>query len=171
MSEGTFLIKAEEMAANAAGFSHPWNPSSELVGTRLSALVGPSRVGVSLVRIPAGKESFVYRSHHREEEWFYIISGRGVAEIDGEELEVAAGDFMGFPAPSVAHHLRDPYEEELVYLIGGETLDVEIEDFPRLGKRTLRRRQGVEVYEISDAKGFGALETSQPPATGHTECL
>ena len=159
MSEGKFLIKAEEVAANATGFSHPWNPNSELVGTRLSALVGLSRVGVSLVCIPAGKESFVYHSHHREEEWIYIISGQGVAEIDGEELEVAAGDFMGFPAPSVAHHLRNPHQEELVYLVGGETLDVEIADFPRLGKRMLRRGQDVEVYEISDAKSFGPLET------------
>ena len=99
MSEGKFLIKAEEVAANAADFSHPWNPNSQLVGTRLSALVGLSRVGVSLVGIPAGKESFVYHSHHREEEWIYIISGQGVAEINGEEFEVAAGDFMGFPAP------------------------------------------------------------------------
>ncbi len=159
MSERKVLIKAEEVAGNAAGFSHPWNPNSQLVGTRLSALVGLSRIGVSLVRIPAGKESFVYHSHHREEEWIYIISGRGVAEIDGEEFEVAAGDFMGFPAPSVAHHLRNPHEEELVYLMGGENLDVEVADFPRLGKRMLRRGQDVEVYDISDAKSFGPLET------------
>jgi uncharacterized cupin superfamily protein len=48
--------------------------------------------------MPPGKESFVYHSHHREEEWIYVLSGRGVAEIDGEEFEVGAGDFMGFPA-------------------------------------------------------------------------
>ena len=65
---------------------------------------------------------------------------------------------MGFPTPSVAHHLRNPYEEDLVYLVGGETLDVEIADFPRLGKRMLRRGQNVEIYEMSDAKGFGPLQ-------------
>lgn len=159
MEERKFLIKAEEVADNAAGFSHPWNPNSQIVGTRLSALVGMSRLGVSLVRIPAGKESFVYHSHYREEEWIYVISGRGVAEIDGEEFEVGAGDFMGFPAPSVAHHLRNPYEEELIYLVGGENLDVDIADFPRLGKRMLRRGQDVEVYEMTDARSFGPLET------------
>ena len=68
-----------------------------------------------------------------------MISGRGVTDIDDEEFEVAAGDFMGFPTPSVAHHLRNPYDEELVYLVGGENLDVELSDFPRLGKRMLRR--------------------------------
>ena len=63
-----FLVKADEVAESASGFSHPWNPNSEIIGTRLSTLVGLSRTGVSLVRIPAGKESFIYHSHHREEE-------------------------------------------------------------------------------------------------------
>lgn len=158
VAERKFLIKANEVADEAVGFSHPWNPNSEIVGARLSALVGLSRIGVNLLRVPAGKESFVYHSHQREEEWIYVISGRGIAEIDGEEFEVAAGDFMGFPTPSVAHHLRNPYDEDLVYLVGGETLDVEIADFPRLGKRMLRRGQDIEIYEMSDAKSFGPLD-------------
>jgi uncharacterized cupin superfamily protein len=65
---------------------------------------------------------------------------------------------MGFPTPSVAHHLRNPHDEDLVYLVGGENLDVEIADFPRLGKRMLRRGQDVEIYETSDAKSFGPLD-------------
>src|ERR671917_100315 len=158
VAERKFLVKAEEVADNAAGFSHPWNPNSEIVGTRLSSLVGLSRTGVSLVRIPAGKESFVYHSHQREEEWIYVISGRGVAEIDDEEFEVSMGDFMGFPTPSVAHHLRNPYDEDLVYLVGGENLDVEVSDFPRLGKRVLRSGQDVEIYDTSDAQSFGTSE-------------
>ena len=156
MEEKRFLVNADEVAEQAGGFSHPWNPNLEIIGTRLSTLDGLSRTGVSVVRVPAGKESFVYHSHQREEEWIYVISGRGVAEIDDEEFEVAAGDFMGFPTPSVAHHLRNPYDEDLVYLVGGENLDVEISDFPRLGKRMLRRGQDVEIYDTSDAQSFGA---------------
>jgi uncharacterized cupin superfamily protein len=155
--EDRFLVKADEVAEQAGGFSHPWNPNSEIIGTRLSTLVGLSRTGVSLVRIPAGKESFVYHSHQREEEWIYVLSGRGIAEIGDEEFEVGSGDFMGFPAPQVGHHLRNPYEEDLVYLVGGEALDVDIADFPQLGKRMVRRGQEVEIYDASDAKGFGPL--------------
>jgi uncharacterized cupin superfamily protein len=158
VEERKFLIKADEVAEGAGSFSHPWNPNSEIIGTRLSTLVGLQRTGVSLVRIPARKESFIYHSHYREEEWIYIISGRGVAEIDDEEYEVAAGDFMGFPTPSVAHHLRNPYNEDLFYLVGGENLDVEVADFPRLGKRMLKCGQDVEVYEASDARSFGPLD-------------
>lgn len=95
-SEKKFVVRAEEAQERASRFSHPWNPNSELYATRLSSRVGLSRVGISRVRVPAGKESFVYHSNHREEEWIYVLSGRGVAEIDGEEYEVGAGDFMGF---------------------------------------------------------------------------
>lgn len=154
-----FVVRAEEIEDQASRFSHPWNPNSELYGARLSSLVGLSRVGVSWVRVPAGKESFVYHSHQREEEWIYILSGRGVAEVNDEEFEVAAGDFLGFPAPGTAHHLRNPGAEgDLVYLVGGEMLNVDVADFPRLGKRMVRCGEDVEIYDTSDAREFGPLE-------------
>ena len=156
--EERYVVRTEEAEKEAARYSHPWNPNSELRGTRLSSLAGLSRLGVTRAVMPPGKESFVYHSHHREEEWIYVLSGRGLAEIGGEEHEVGAGDFMGFPAPQVAHHLRNPYEEDLVYLMGGEVLDVDVADFPRLGKRMVRRGMEVEIYDVSDAKEFGPLD-------------
>jgi uncharacterized cupin superfamily protein len=158
--ERKHLIKADEVAEGVASFSRPSNPNSEIIGTRLGALIGLSRTGVNWTRGPAGKESFIYHSHYREEEWIYAISGRGIAEIDGEELGVAAGDFMGFPTPAVAHHLRNPYDEDLIYLVGGENREAEVADFPRLGKRRLRLGQNVEIYDRSDAQGFGPLESN-----------
>jgi uncharacterized cupin superfamily protein len=69
------------------------------------------------------------------------------------------GDFVGFAAPQVAHNLRNPYEaEDLVYLMGGEVLDVVVANFPRLGKRMVRRDTEVEIYDASDAQEFGPLE-------------
>jgi uncharacterized cupin superfamily protein len=63
---------------------------------------------------------------------------------------------MAFPTPSVAHHLRNAGEEDLVYLAGGENLDIEIADFPRLGKRMFRREDAIEIFDLSDAQPFGA---------------
>lgn len=157
MEERRFVVKAEEIVEGESRFSHPWNPNSEIFGTRLGALVGLTRTGVNRARVPAGRESFIYHSHYMDEEWIYIISGRGIAEIDGQEHEIAAGDFMGFPTPGVAHHPRNPYEEDLVYLVGGENHEMEVADFPRLGKRMLRRGQDVEIYDVSDARSFGPL--------------
>jgi uncharacterized cupin superfamily protein len=128
------LLRAAEIAAAEEDGRHPWNPNSELRGTRLAAGTGLVRTGVNLMRIAPGKESFVYHSHYYEEEWIYVLSGRGMAEIDGAEHEVGAGDFMGFatrPEP-VAHHLRNPFDVELVYLCGGEVKEYEVADFPRL---------------------------------------
>lgn len=152
------LVKAEQIAANLHSFSHPWNPNSELAGTQLGKTVGLQRTGINFIRVPPGKESFIYHSHHREEEWIYILSGRGVAEIDGAELDVDAGDFMGFPTPSVAHHLKNTGDEDLVYLAGGENLDIEIAEFPRLKKRMIRREGAIDIYDFADAKPFEPLD-------------
>lgn len=154
----SFLLKANEMADNQVSFSHPWNSNSLIVETQISRLTGLKRTAVSLAKIPPGKESLIYHLHHREEEWIYIISGKGIAEIDGQEYEVSTGDFMGFPTPSVAHHLRNPYDEDLVYLMGGENLDVEIVEFPHQQKLMLRRDKNIEIYNQSDSEEFNFVQ-------------
>jgi uncharacterized cupin superfamily protein len=157
--ESPFLMRARDVRAHETTFSHPWNPNSSITGTLLGRALGLKRTGVSLARIPPGRESFVYHSHRFEEEWIYVLAGRGIAEIDGAEYEVGQGDFMAFPTPSVAHHLRNGGADDLVYLMGGENRDVEIADFPRLGRRMVRDRSAVEVYDVADARPFGV-----PPA-------
>lgn len=152
------LLRAADSAAKASRHSHPWNSRSEMTGVQLGRLSGLKRTAVSLARIAPGKESFVYHSHASEEEWPYIISGMGTAEIDGGEYEVRAGDFMGFPTPSVAHHLRNSGSEDLAYLMGGEHRDTEIADFPKLGKRMVRIGDDVLIYDLADAKPFGPLD-------------
>ncbi len=146
------LWRAAELAADEQSFSHPWNPKSEVRGARLGVMAGLVRTGVSLVKLAPGKESFVYHTHHFEEEWLYVLSGRGVMEIDGVEHELAPGDFVGFATPSVAHHLRNPFEVELVYLTGGESREFEVADFPKLNVRVIRRGQEHEVYPLDAAK-------------------
>lgn len=94
------LFRREQIAESEVTFSHPWNPQSEIAGTHLSGLAGLERSGVSLVRIPPGKESFAYHLHHREEEWIYILSGSGLARVDGANYEMNAGDFIAFLTPS-----------------------------------------------------------------------
>ena len=158
MNDRPELIHAAEAEAAMSTHSHPWNPNSELTGVQLGRRAGLARTGISLARLAPGKESFVYHSHEREEEWLYILSGTGTAEIDGEEHRVGPGDFMAFPAPSVAHHLRNTGSEPLVYLMGGENLDAEIATFPRLGKKMVRVSGRVEIYDLDDARPFGPLE-------------
>jgi uncharacterized cupin superfamily protein len=145
------IVRAADIAAHAQEFSHPWNPNSQLHGTQLARSVGLKRTGVNFIRVPAGKESYVYHSHQCEEEWFYILSGKAVALIDDVEYELLAGDFVGFPAPSVAHHLRNPGPADLVYLVGGENRDHDVADFPTLGKRMVRTGKQIDIHDVGGA--------------------
>lgn len=141
--------------AEGRSFSHPLNPNSEIHMRSLGDAVGLERIGIHILRIPPGKESFVYHMHHTEEEFIYILSGRGIAEIGDEEHEVGPGDFMGFPAPSVGHHLRNPFNEDLMYLSGGERRTVEVADFPKHNKRIVRVGLTFSMYNIDDAGRVG----------------
>jgi uncharacterized cupin superfamily protein len=151
------IVRAADIAAHAQQFSHPWNPASDMYGTQLALSVGLKRTGVNFIRVPAGKEAFVYHSHRHEEEWIYVLSGRAIATIDGADYEVAAGDFIGYPAPSVAHLMRNPGPADLVYLSGGEHLDFDVAEFPTLGKRMVRSGKQVDIFDDADARAFGPL--------------
>jgi uncharacterized cupin superfamily protein len=116
------------------------------------------RAHVAIARLPPGKDSFAYHAHMIEEEWLYVISGRAIALIDGQEVEVGPGDFMGFPTPSVPHLLKNPFEHELVYLMGGEHQPLDVLEYPTLGKRYLlvSTPNGTEFYELADpSRPFG----------------
>ena len=152
-----YLMRAADISAHAQEFSHPWNPDSLVRGTQLARGVGLKRTGVNLVTVPPGRESFVYHSHHFEEEWIYVLAGAGVALIDGVEYRVAPGDFMGFPTPSVAHLMRNPGPADLVYLAGGENREFEVAEYPTLRRRAVRTGQQIDVYDLDDAKAFGPL--------------
>jgi uncharacterized cupin superfamily protein len=147
-----YLLRAADIVARSQTFSHPWSASSEVTGYQMAKATGLRRTGVNLARIAPGKEAFPYHSHWQDEEWIYILEGRGLARIDGAEYEVAAGDFMAFPTPGVAHSLRNPFERELIYLMGGESNELDVADFPDLGRRMFRHAKGVEVFDLQEAK-------------------
>jgi uncharacterized cupin superfamily protein len=184
------VLRAADVAGAAHTFSHPWNPLSEVTGTRMSMLGGLTRSGVSRVRVEPGKESFAYRSglvvvtaphraagrpasyhepatrvprpsarrrararaHHFEEEWLYILSGRAIVTIDGVEHEVGPGDFVAFPTPSQAHQLANRFDQPVEYLMGGESRDFEVGDFPELNRRILRFGERTEVVPLDAAQ-------------------
>ena len=135
---GPLLTKDFIEASTPGHVRHPWNEKSDIHITPLSRAVGLERVSLSLARVPPGKESFVFHRHERDEEFMYILSGRGRAEIGDEVFDVGPGDFMGFRAPDgPPHQLINPYDEDLVYLMGGESSGYDIGHFPRLGRHII----------------------------------
>jgi uncharacterized cupin superfamily protein len=142
-------------------FTQKLNANSLFRAAPLSRLAGMGRAHVSLVRLPPGKDSFAYHAHMHEEEWIYIISGRAIAEIDGKSAEVGPGDFMGFATPSVPHLLRNTFDEECTYLMGGEDKPIDVVSYPNLDKRYLLMQtpNGTEFYELGEPiKPFGKAD-------------
>ena len=158
-----YLLRAADIRTRAQTFSHPWNAKSEITGYQLGKSTGLKRTGVNFGRIAPGKESFVYHAHWTEEEWLYILEGRGVARIDDVDYEVGPGDFMAFPTPGVAHHLSNPFDQELVYLMGGENKEHDVADFPDLGKRVFKHPKGADVFDLNAALPFGPLYEDGDP--------
>lgn len=134
--------------------SHPFNPRSQVHGHELSDTAGLKRVSVWQARIEPGKESFAYHAHRAEEEWMYVLSGRALVEINDEVVEVGPGDFVGFPVPGCAHLVKNPGPEDLVFLSGGQRLEMEIADFPRDGKRMVRVGGQYAIHDLDNATPF-----------------
>jgi uncharacterized cupin superfamily protein len=142
------VVRADAIAAQTRPFVHPWNPRSEMRAAWLGGSAGLTRTGVNLLRLPPGNESFTYHAHLHEEEWIYIVSGRAVLD-DGDAChELGAGDFAAFPTPSQPHQLRNPFDADVVYLAGGERAQLDVVDFPRLGKRVVRVGNRATVHEL-----------------------
>ena len=147
-----YLIRTAALdAAEGARVKHVLNPNSEVLVHRLGDRVGMQRAHLSIARVPPGKESFMPHSHSLQEEFLFILEGRGTAEIDGERFAVGPGDYLGFPIDGAAHHLINDGAEDLVYLMGGERTAVEVARFPTAGKIGIQHEGGMTL--IDDTAG------------------
>lgn len=129
---------------------HPLDSTSVRHTRSLGDAVGLGTIGVHLVRLKPGMTSSVYHFHHHDEEWLYVLSGRGVTEIGDEKFGVGPGDFMGFVAGSLPHNMTNTGTEDLTYLVGGNRLPFDICDYPRIRMRRYRM-PGANEYISLDA--------------------
>ncbi len=147
------LSKTDIAEMPEAHVGHPFNPKSDVFLKRLAPVFGLERLALYIARVPPGKESFVYHRHERDEEFLVILSGKGRAEIGSEVIDVEPGDIMGFPAPNgPPHHLTNPYEQDLVYLMGGESSGFDIAHFPKLRRSLLFSARGVSAFSDEDVQ-------------------
>jgi uncharacterized cupin superfamily protein len=129
-------------------FRHPFNSRSELHGCDLARAAGLARTGLILARVPPHLESYAPHSHAAQEEWLFVVRGRGIVDIGDESHEIGPGDFVGFPAGAPAHHVRNPSDEDLVYLCGGERGEVDVIEYPSSGKVVIRVGAEMKVYPL-----------------------
>jgi uncharacterized cupin superfamily protein len=132
---------------------HVLNKRAIRHGKSLGDAVGMTDLGIHLVRIAPGDESTEYHTHYCDEEFVYILSGRGIAEIGKRKVKIGPGDFMGFSKKSLPHGMSNPYQEDLVYLMGGTRKPIDISEYPRSKTRAYKfdgKRHAVKFKDVKE---------------------
>lgn len=121
------------------GYYKPLTPAFDALGGRL---------GANLNRLPQGRTGCPFHAHAREDELFFVLSGRGFLRY-GETLQpLKAGDCVSCPAGTgIAHQLFNPYPEDLVYLAVGPNDPHEVCTYPDSGKVWVRSLKRVSYME------------------------
>jgi uncharacterized cupin superfamily protein len=152
MSEPKHLVRTKNLTERDYKLlRHPLNPASEVHVARLGERVGMQRAHLSIARLPPGKESFLPHAHALQEEFLFVLEGRGMALLGDVEIEVGPGDYMGFPTDGTVHHLRNAGETDLVYLMGGESTRTEVTRFPSIGKVSVFQGSQVSFFDEASA--------------------
>ena len=147
------LSAANIVAMPETSFQHPLNARARRLGRSLGDATGLTRIGVHLVRVRPGDETTEFHVHRRAEEFLYVLSGHGVADLGDESIEVGAGDFMGFATGGLPHAMRNSSEEDLIYLVGGERVDADVVDYPRVRKRLLEVAGEEKLIDLDPGVG------------------
>ena len=114
---------------------------------RLGDLGGAKQIGVRRSVIAPGKQSCPFHWHLREEEHFYVLSGRCVLRSGETRYPMGPGDYVCFPAGTgVAHCFENPHDEPCALLEIGARDPHEIAVYPDSGKMKLRALERIVPY-------------------------
>jgi uncharacterized cupin superfamily protein len=131
---------------------HQFNKDAIRHTRSLGDLTGLTSIGAHLVRVEPGAQSTQFHTHQVDEEFLYILSGQGTAEIGEEKFAIESGDFMGFTANSLPHNLINTSNEDLVYLMCGNRNEIDICDYPRIKRRMYRVKGRKEFVDLDALK-------------------
>jgi len=78
-------------------------------------LVKNPQLSVIQERMPAGTAE-ARHFHHRAQQFFYILAGTAVMEVDGRPTTMTAGEGMWIPA-GTSHQMRNDSGDEVHFLV------------------------------------------------------
>ncbi len=164
------VTSAETAPIHGRDGEAPWAGSYKVLTPHMRAAGG--KLGVSQNTLPPGSIGCPFHWHAREDEVFYVLSGRGVLRYGDQPLrEIGPGDCISCPADTrQAHQIGNPFDEDLVYLGIGPYEPHEVGGYPDNGKVMVRSIQTVGRLERLDymhgePETYAVLERpSGPPA-------
>jgi len=134
----TVLKKADIDAEEGLLKAHFLNADAQRRNKSLGDMTGLTGFGIHLIEVPPGKSSTEFHMHYYEDECTYILSGSGKVVLGKEEVDIAPGDFIGYPKGGEAHTMINTGEEMLVCLVVGDRLNHDVGDYPNKNKRIYR---------------------------------
>ncbi len=138
------LDQAPEHPGGDAPFHHTYRVLTPSMRER------GGRLGVVHNRLPPGNVACPFHWHAREDEAFYVLSGRGVLRYGDTLTEIGPGDCVSCPAGTqIAHQIGNPFDEDLVYLAIGDHDPDEVCVYPDNGK--IFARAAGRIGHLSDA--------------------
>jgi mannose-6-phosphate isomerase-like protein (cupin superfamily) len=78
-------------------------------------LVKNPQLSVTQERMPAGTAEGRH-FHHQAQQFFYILSGEAVMEVDGRAMALTAGEGIWIPA-GTSHQMRNDSGDEVHFLV------------------------------------------------------
>ena len=122
----------------------PWEDYSQgnkfgLRFRQLGEFGGGTHVGVGIEEIEPGKQSYPAHYHMLEEEHMLILEGALTVRLGEKHYEMAAGDYVCFPAgQKVGHCLINSGDAVCRYLIIGERNDQDVVVYTDTGRVGVR---------------------------------
>lgn len=115
----------------------PWGASWKLLTPHMRQAGGS--LGVCQTTLRTGMVGCPFHWHAREDEVFFVLSGRGILRYGDTVREIGPGDCISCPAgQKVAHQIGNPFEPDLVYLAIGPHDPHEVCGYPDTGKLMVR---------------------------------
>lgn len=102
----------------------------------LGAALGLTKLGCSVITVPAGHRAFPFHAHHANDELFVVLEGEGELRLGEARRPLRAGDVVGCPAggAETAHQIRNSGAGVLRYVAVSTMLDPEVAEYPDSGK-------------------------------------
>lgn len=108
-----------------------------------------SKCRANFVELEPGNYAYGFHYHEANEEVFYIISGTGVIRTCDGEIQVKAGDAIGFPTGEKGAHVikNESESEKLVYIDFGTTINPEVVHLPDFNKIMVISKEVNGIYD------------------------
>jgi uncharacterized cupin superfamily protein len=133
------VVNVAEVAEVVELLGEHWGSASKALTPLLDTKPRRGRLGVSQTRVPPGRTACPFHYHQREDEVFFVLSGRGVLRYGDLVRELRPGDCVACPAGTgVAHQIANPFDEDLLYLAIGPNDPDEVCVYPDSNKVMVR---------------------------------